>query len=509
MKFLKRILSRIVIVGLLIALQVIWVVVVMHKLIAYSIWIDIILKCISLTAVLILVGKEMNPAVKLAWVVPILAFPLFGGLMYLLLYERKPTKHLRRELENSDKRIMPLLTQDFKILKALDNIDRKYFCQEEYIRNYSGFPMYNHTKTVYFKSGEENYEVLLNELKRAEHFIFMEYFILRDGVMWNSIFEILKQKAREGLDVRLIYDDVGSLMYLPYRYYEEVEQYGIRCEAFNHFVPYLSVVMNHRDHRKITVIDGHTGFTGGINLSDEYINEKERFGYWKDTGIMLKGEAVWNLTLMFLEIWNALRPTDQNFEEFLPHHYHPEPFEGDGYVQPYGDSPLDEETVGENVYLNIINAAQEYLYAFTPYLIIDNEMITALCLAAKRGVDVRIVTPQIPDKKTVFCLTQSYYRQLSEAGVKIYQFTPGFIHAKCMVCDDKVATVGTINLDYRSLYLHFECGVFLYQTKSVLAVKEDAKKTIEKSTFITPELMKQGFFKNLWQAILRLFAPLM
>ena len=509
MKFLKRILSRIVIVGLLIALQVIWVVVVMHKLIAYSIWIDIILKCISLTAVLILVGKEMNPAVKLAWVVPILAFPLFGGLMYLLLYERKPTKHLRRELENSDKRIMPLLTQDFKILKALDNIDRKYFCQEEYIRNYSGFPMYNHTKTVYFKSGEENYEVLLNELKRAEHFIFMEYFILRDGVMWNSIFEILKQKAREGLDVRLIYDDVGSLMYLPYRYYEEVEQYGIRCEAFNHFVPYLSVVMNHRDHRKITVIDGHTGFTGGINLGDEYINLTHEYGYWKDTGIMLKGEAVWSLTIMFLSLWNGLRPTDLTFDSFRPHQFHYQEFCGCGYVQPYSDTPLDDENVGENVYLNMILASEYYIYIFNPYLIIDNEMMTALCLAAKRGVDVRIVTPGVSDSKVVFWLADSYFPQLTANGVKVYMYNPGFIHAKVFLCDDKAACVGTFNMDYRSLYLHFECGVFLYKTESISSIKEDMLETLKQSTLLTQETLKRSLSMRFCQRILRVIAPLL
>ncbi len=508
-KIVNRIFNRIFLVGILLVIQVIWFIIFLLDLTSQSWWINILFTFISILAILIVINKEDNPAYKLAWVIPILCFPLFGGLLYVFCGNKKPTRKLRRKIEQVDTLLEEYRKQDKTILKEIGAFDKGVLGQVKYLSNIVKFPIYKNTRTQYFESGEKNFPVMLQELKKAKHFIFMEYFIIHDGRMWGDILEILKQKAKQGVEVRLLYDDFGSLTTLPYQYYKELEECGIHCEAFNPVVPILSIVMNNRDHRKILVIDGHTGFTGGINLSDEYINEKERFGYWKDTGIMLKGEAVWNLTLMFLEIWNALRPTDQNFEEFLPHHYHPEPFEGDGYVQPYGDSPLDEETVGENVYLNIINAAQEYLYAFTPYLIIDNEMITALCLAAKRGVDVRIVTPQIPDKKTVFCLTQSYYRQLSEAGVKIYQFTPGFIHAKCMVCDDKVATVGTINLDYRSLYLHFECGVFLYQTKSVLAVKEDAKKTIEKSTFITPELMKQGFFKNLWQAILRLFAPLM
>ena len=324
----------------------------------------------------------------------------------------------------------------------------------------------------------------------------------------NMILEILKEKAAKGVDVRLIYDDFGSVTVLPYKYYRKLESYGIKCEAFNKFIPIFSVVMNHRDHRKITVIDGHTGFTGGLNLADEYINRKERFGYWKDTGIMLKGEAVWNLTAMFLTVWNAVRPTDKDFRMFMPGRYHAKDFPSDGYVQPYGDSPLDNETVGENVYLNMINAAQKYIYMCTPYLIIDNEMITALCLAAKRGVDVRIVTPNIPDKKLVFCLTQSYYPQLLESGVNIYQFTPGFIHAKCFVCDDKFATVGTINMDYRSLYLHFECGVFLYRSSAVMQVKEDALETMEKSCLVTENMIQKRFPIRLAQALLRVLAPI-
>lgn len=509
MKFLKKILSRVVIVGLLIALQVIWIFEVMFKLTEYSLLIDIALKCVSLAAVLILVGKEMNPAVKLAWAVPILAFPLLGGLMYLLLYERKPTKYLRKTLETSDARFLPYLVPDTNLLEQLDHTDRKYFCQEEYIRRCSGYPMYDNTETIYFKTGEENYKILLEELKKAEHFIFMEYFILHDGVMWSSVLEVLKQKAAKGLDVRLIYDDMGSLMYVPYKYYEELEQFGIRCEAFNHFVPYLSVVMNHRDHRKITVIDGHTGFTGGINLGDEYINITHEFGYWKDTGIMLKGEGVWSLTVMFLSMWNALRPTDTKFEQFRPYRYHPEEFQGSGYVQPYSDSPLDDENVGENVYLNMIHASEYYIYIFNPYLIIDNEMMTALCLAAKRGVDVRIITPGVSDSTVVFWLADSYFPQLTANGVKVYTYNPGFIHAKVFLCDDKVACVGTFNLDYRSLYLHFECGIFLYHTASLAAIKEDMEETIAESTLLTLERLKRSLPMRLFQRVLRLLAPLL
>ena len=351
--------------------------------------------------------------------------------------------------------------------------------------------------------------MILEELRKAEHFIFLEYFIVQEGEMWNSILEILKEKAAAGLDVRMIYDDLGSVFVLPYRYDRTLESYGIKCEAFNKFVPFFSLVMNNRDHRKILIVDGHTAFTGGINLADEYINRKKKFGYWKDTGILVRGEAAVNLTAMFLTVWNTIRPTDKDFHNLLPHTYHSEAFPEDGFVQPYGDSPLDHETVGENVYLNMISAARKYLYIFTPYLIIDNEVMTALCLAAKRGVDVRIVTPGKPDKLMVFWVTQSYYKQLIQSGVKIYQYLPGFIHAKVFVCDDCYATVGTINLDYRSLYLHFECGVFLCHSKEILKIREDAIETMKQSKEVTAEEVKKKLPIRLAQVLLRIFAPLL
>ena len=337
----------------------------------------------------------------------------------------------------------------------------------------------------------------------------MEYFIVEEGRMWNSILEILEEKARAGLDVRFLYDDLGTVSLLPPGYDRKLEAKGIRCMAFNPFIPLWSLVMNNRDHRKITVIDGHTAFSGGVNLADEYINEKERFGHWKDTGFMLKGEAVWNYTVMFLQMWNAFRRTDAGYDAFRPECFHPEPFSSDGFVQPYGDSPLDEEIAAENVYLNILNQARDYVYIFTPYLIIDHEMDTALCLAAKRGVDVRIVTPGIPDKKVIFQLTRSYYPSLLRAGVRIYEYAPGFLHAKSYVCDDETAVVGTINMDYRSLYLHFECGTLFYRNSIVADVKEDYLRTLEKCREIGLKDTRQGFFGSLFCAVLRVLAPLL
>ncbi len=352
------------------------------------------------------------------------------------------------------------------------------------------------------------FPAMLEALEASEHFIFMEYFILDKGTMFDTVIEVLERKVKEGVEVRLIYDDMGCITTMPAHFYRSLQAKGIKCAAFNPFRPMLSIIMNNRDHRKIFVVDGKVAFTGGINIADEYINKTERFGYWKDTGIRLEGEAVWSFTCMFLEMWNYIVRSSEDLRKFKPDTVPDQPFESDGFVQPYGDTPLDKENTGENVYMNIISKAKKYVYIFTPYLIIDNEIATALTLAAKRGVDVRIVTPHIPDKKTAFMLTQSYYEQLMGGGVKIYEFTPGFIHAKCFVCDDRVATVGTVNLDYRSLYLHFECGVFLYRTSSVMDVKQDALETIARSIPVTQDMLKPVLQKVLIQAILKLFAPL-
>ena len=509
MKLLKALFSRMVIVGVILFLQVVYFLVLLLKLGNYSTEIHVMFTVISILVVLYIINKNDNPGYKLAWIVPILAFPLLGGILYLAMGDKKPARKMRKKLEIVGEITNPLLYQSPKIINDIEEKNLLVAGQVKYLQERVGYPVYMNTQTEYFDIGEDYYRALLEELKKAKHFIFMEFFIVEQGMMWNSILEILEQKAKEGVDVRFMYDDVGCVSLLPYKYYQQLEAKGIKSIAINPFRPIFSVAMNNRDHRKIVVIDGYIGFTGGINLADEYINQKERFGHWKDTGIMLKGDAVWSMTIMFLQMWNANRPTDDDYAVYRPHLYYKEKINGLGYVLPYGDSPLDSETTGENVYLNIINAASRYVYIFTPYLITDNEMMTALCLAAKRGVDVRIVTPGIPDKKIVFKLTQSYYPQLIKAGVKVYQYAPGFLHAKCVVSDDEVATVGTINFDYRSLYLHFENGIFLYQTKTVEKVKEDILATIEKSEQISHGYLKHGLFRDLFRAVLRLFAPLM
>lgn len=327
--------------------------------------------------------------------------------------------------------------------------------------------------------------------------------------MWNGILEILKQKAAEGVKVRIIYDDMGCFLLLPQNYPAQLKKYGIDCVLFNPFMPMLTAMQNNRDHRKIAVIDGKTAFTGGINLADEYINAIDKHGHWRDSAIMIKGKAAWSFTLMFLQMWELCKKTDEDYSVYYPWNDEPCSVPNDGFVQPYSDSPMDTENVGEHVYLQMINNAKDYVYINTPYLIVDDSMISALSLAAKSGVDVRIVTPHKWDKWIVHKATRSYYYELIKAGVKIYEYTDGFNHSKTFVSDDTTATVGTINMDFRSLYLHFECGVWLCGSKAVKDIKEDFLSTLEVCQQITEDDCSKNPFVRLLQQILRLFAPLM
>lgn len=460
--------------------------------------------------VLYLINKPENPAYKLAWVVLVMAVPLVGGVLYVMLSGNRTRMKFIEEAKTSHVDIFKYMPKDEGVQQEIKNISKSASVQSTYISGSVGFPAYKNTNVKYFPTGEENYSRLKEELKNARHFIFMEYFIIKQGKMWNGVLDILKDKARQGVDVRLIYDDFGCAMHMPSRFIEEMKSYGIRAVPFNPIAPILSLRQNNRDHRKITVIDGHTGFTGGINLADEYINIGSPYGHWKDTGIMLKGNAVWNLTVMFLQTWRMLTKEDEDYTLYIPMKHKRTPIYTDGYIQPYGDTPVDDEIAGENIYLNMINKAKNYVYIMTPYLIIDNEMMTALTLAAKSGIDVRIITPGIPDKKLVYMVTQSYYAELVKAGVKIYQYTPGFVHAKTVVMDDSVATVGTINFDYRSLYLHFECGVWMFNSATIYDIKDDFLKTQSRCDAITvKELEKDKGIKKLGQSILRLVAPLL
>lgn len=509
-KLLKFLCRRVVLVGAFIAIQAILLIGMILKFNEYFVYFYVFCLLLSAGVVLHIINNKSNPGYKIAWIILILLFPIFGGLFYVMFGKNKLSKRQREKMSSIGIKMINLLKPEESVINKLKEESETAARQSRYIQNYAYCPPYENTYTEYFPLGELAFERMKEELKKAKHFIFMEYFIIQEGIMWNSLLEILEEKAKEGVDVRLIYDDLGCILTLPYGYNKKLEKMGIKCCVFNPFIPILSSRFNNRDHRKITVIDGHTAFTGGINLADEYINAYAKHGHWKDTAIMLKGEGVWNMTNMFLSLWGYISHTDEDYEQYRPHVHMEAPIVAKGYVQPFSDSPLDQEAVGETVYLNLINRAKDYVYINTPYLIIDNEMITALCMAAKSGVDVRIVTPHIPDKWYVHAVTRAYYDMLLESGVRIYEYTPGFIHAKTFVVDDAYSVVGTINLDYRSLYLHFECGVWLYKTDTVMDVKQDFINTLKVCKEVTLEsAQKIRWYRRLGRAILRIFAPLM
>lgn len=467
------------------------------------------LTVISILSVLYIVSKRDKGAYKTAWAILILAFPLFGGLLYLLFNYQSSTKRFAKDILHVQAKAEPLYLLNGNDYPAAIHALPGHLSQIRYLQNFAGFPIYANTATHYLTPGEKKLEALLEELQKAENYIFLEYFIVQEGVMWNSILEVLKEKAAQGVLVRLIYDDMGCFLTLPENYPNQLRQLRIQCAVFNPFRPFLSAKQNNRDHRKIAVIDGKVAFTGGINLADEYINAIEKHGHWKDAAIMLEGKAAWSFTLIFLQMWELCTHSDEDYMSYYPWKTAECPITATGYVQPYADSPLDTENVGEHVYLQILNNAESYVYINTPYLIVDDSMVSALCLAAKSGVDVRIVTPHRWDKWIVHMTTRSYYRDLIKAGVKIYEYTNGFNHAKTFVSDDCLATVGTTNLDFRSLYLHFECGALLYESDAVMEIKADFLHTLDICQQITETDCKENFVVRLFQDVLRLFAPLM
>ena len=468
---------------------------------ALSIVMDIIM-------VPVLLNSRLDPTAQITWLMVIMIMPVFGALLYLYtcsnLGHRAMCQRVRESTEQNRRRIR----QDPAVMQRLEAENAHAAALVRYMRRSGCHPAYDRTDVTYFPLGEDKWARMLPELEKAEKFIFLEYFIIDEGLMWGRVLEILARKAKEGVEVRLLYDGTNEFSTLPHDYPERLKKLGIQCRMFAPLTPFLSTHYNYRDHRKILVIDGHTAFNGGVNLADEYINRKLRFGHWKDTAVMLKGEAVRSFTLMFLQMWNATEK-ECVYEPYLNVPV-PLPISAPGYVIPYGDNPMDDDKVGEMVYLDILNRAVDYVYIMTPYLILDNEMITGLCFAAQRGVDVRIILPHIPDKRYAFVLAKSHYRELIRAGVKIYEYTPGFVHAKVFVSDDRRAVVGTINLDYRSLYLHFECAAYMEDVPAVGDILRDFRSTEEQCQRITmQDVNRQKLITRLAGAVLKVIAPLM
>lgn len=505
-KYAGNSIIRVAFVALSVIFQIVWLLLLVEKLNRYSTWISLFTSVLSIAVVLRLYSKHTNTAMKVPWIMIIMAFPVMGLSMYLL-FEILSDPGIGKRLDSSRREMEKCLPKDTPVLSHVAEKNLSAARQFTYLEKSQGWPVYENTHVTYYAEAVDAFEDMKRELEKAEKFIFMEYFIIEDGSSFWEIEDILIRKARAGVDVRLLYDDIGSMGYVNMRFAQRMNREGILCYAFNPAIPFLNLFMNHRDHRKITVIDGKVGYTGGYNLSDDYFGRTRRLGKWKDAGLRLEGEAVRSLTAAFGEVWSVQSKDKEDFSCFLNISH---PVSAPGYVQPYTDNPLSEERTAENVYLNMINQANKTLYFMTPYLIITDEMDRALRLAAKRGVDVRIITPGIPDKKTVFAITRSYYGGLSRQGVRIFEYTPGFCHAKVCICDGTLASVGTSNLDYRSLYHHFENNVLFTDCDAVNQVAADFEDLFPQCREVTEQYRSgRGTMLRMWQCILRLFSPLL
>ena len=458
---------------------------------------------LDLAIALWIVNSDMNAEYKIAWLMPVLFLPPIGALLYLNLRRRpRPRRRLKQLAEKFAGMECLYVKKDGHVGTEYADDGFAASCAE-YVAQATGLPPTDCYEFEYFPSGESYCERLLEELEKAEKYIFLEYFILRPGKFWNSVLNILKRKAGEGVDVRVIYDDIGSMLKVPDNYAAELEKQGVKCMCFNPFRPVLDLAQNNRTHRKIALIDGVTAFTGGINLSDEYINETHPFGHWKDTGIMVRGRAAQNFAAMFLQLW-FLRAPDEDYTRYLSAGP-----KGDCSCLAFCDSPLDRQNVCEDLYLKIIYHAKKYVYINTPYLILDGEMKRALITAAHSGVDVRITVPDIPDKKYVFAVTKAFYSELIKEGIHIYRYKPGFIHAKSIVSDDKYCIIGSTNMDFRSFYLHFECNMMFFDERVSAKLTADYLDTCKQCDEVKKEHFKESIFRLIYRAVLRVFAPLM
>lgn len=478
-----------------------------------QVWIiNYIIGFLAIIILMYIMNVRQNSSFKLMWIIFILVVPVVGVTFYIYTRFQPGTSFISRRVKEIIEEERPFLETEAEVADRIYHGSKAEAGLFRYIQEKGNYPVYENACVKYFPLGEDKFKELVYQLERAHDFIFLEYFIVERGHMWNTVLEILERKVREGVEVRFMYDGTCTLSLLPKNYYDRMKKLGIKCKVFSPMKPFLATHQNNRDHRKIVVIDGHTAFTGGVNLADEYINEKMRFGHWKDTAIMVKGRAVNSFTLMFLQMWNIDVSSRENYGRYMySGNDIMDPYtKNGGYIAPYGDSPFDNEEVGEKVYLDILNKAEDYVHIMTPYLILDEEMLNAIIFTAQRGVDVKIILPHIPDKKYAYWLARTYYSELISEGVEIYEYVPGFVHAKVFTSDDEKAVVGTINLDFRSLYLHFECAAYIWRNPVVMDVEADFNVTLKKCKRITQKDCQEYnvLYKILGRA-LRLVAPLM
>jgi len=503
---LRIVFSRFFVMSLLILLQIILTLSFTTWLYTQFSLIYAIDRAFAFLVIFYLFKCEMDSTAKLTWLLILAVAPITGAI--LLLYTKHEFGHNRirkraLELTNETKDMLPLQTEamfDPEVQRSgTDDL-----CK--YLSRTGCFPVFANTDATYFPDGEKKFEAMLEELQKAEKFIYMEYFIIDEGYMWGRVLSILAEKVRQGVEVRVMYDGMCEITTLSHDYPKRMAELGIKCKSFAPIRPVLSTYYNYRDHRKILVIDGNVAFNGGVNLADEYINRRERFGHWKDAAVMLKGDAVRSFTLMFLHMWN-ITETEPGWDNLIEPK---SPEKSSGFVLPYADCPLDDDKVGESIYMDILSRATTYVHIMTPYLILDGELESALTFAAKRGIDVRIILPGVPDKKGAYALARTHFRALMKAGVKIYEYTPGFVHSKVFVSDDEKAVVGTINLDYRSLYHHFECATYMFRTDCIKDIETDFSETLTLCRMVTPDTLRNTKLSvRITGSLLKLIAPLM
>lgn len=509
MKIFKMLFSRIFLFVLSLLFQLALFLIILYYFNTYYAAFQLVFNILSLLVFLYLINRKECPEFKIPWLVILLLSPFFGMILYLMFSHIHVPHYAKKKLTDIKYKGQDTLKKTEEEEKELEETLGDYAGLEKYLHNTSLLPGHLHNKVTYFKIGELFFEDLLVELEKATSFIFMEYFIIDPGKMWNAIHDVLLRKVKEGVEVYVLYDDFGTFGMIKGNYYKQLQKEGIHCYKFNPVRPIVSGIYNNRDHRKITVIDGKVGYTGGVNLGDEYINENKRLGHWKDTAIKIEGSAINNLSLMFMQTFEVVSRKNIDYDKYLNKNL--TKYDEEGAIVPFGDGPepFYPEQVGENNYINIIQSAKHSLIITTPYLIIDHNMATALRNAAFRGVDVKIITPHIPDKKIILTMTRSNYPYLLEAGVKIYEYTPGFIHAKTCICDDVLGFVGTINLDYRSLVHHYECGALLYKNPCLKDIRKDLEETVAVSQEITKKNFPINAFSVLISNVLNLFSSLL
>lgn len=505
---LKAVFSRATIIFLLLALQI-WVLTAsLGWFSQYQVHFQLLEWGIIVSSVIYLVNSRMDSTSKITWLILIMLAPLLGSVFLIYTKTDLGYRALSKRLLAISAQTSNYLVQDERVLQDLKEQHSTAYHLASYLRRSDNkFPVYEGTAVTYLPTGEDFFEQMKQDLLKAEKFIFLEYFIIDEGDMWGEILAILEQKARSGVEVRVLYDGMNELGRLTFDYTQRLANLGIQARAFAPLTPFISTHYNYRDHRKILVIDGQVAFNGGANLADEYINRIERFGHWKDTGVRLEGLAVDSFTLLFLQMWSSMGP-DEEMGSYLG--LAKKQVQAKGYVIPYGDSPLDDDNVGENVYIDMLNHARDYVYIMTPYLILSSELEHAIRFAAERGVKIKLMMPGIPDKKVPYALAKTYYSSLMDSGVEIYEYTPGFNHSKVFVADGVKAVVGTINLDYRSLYHHFECATYLYQVPAVTAIEADFQDTLAVCHRVTKaDLKRLPLTTKLTGLLAKIVAPLL